>query len=80
MDTIRSLLCSLFLLTLTACVVDVSGELGDDDDDDDSEELCAPTGRSLIDTGVYIAPEAHDGLGHRSAHEAEIGGDGGRGG
>lgn len=30
----------------------------DADSDADGEELCDPTGRSLIDTGVYIAPEA----------------------
>ncbi|MFZ5445485.1 MAG: hypothetical protein ACOZQL_36175 [Myxococcota bacterium] len=50
---IRSAL--LLTLFLTGCGVrDLSAGLTDGG----TEALCAPTGRSLVSTGVYIAPEA----------------------
>lgn len=50
----------LFVLaTLPACGVrDISSHYADASVDGTVPALCAPTGRSLIDTGVYIAPEA----------------------
>ncbi|HEY3351834.1 MAG TPA: hypothetical protein VGQ83_01175 [Polyangia bacterium] len=49
---------SLFACALTAAlgcgVDDISAHVNRDSG---TEELCAPTGRSLIDTGVYIGPD-----------------------
>lgn len=48
----------LVLLPLAGCVNDVSFRYADASVDGANPALCAPTGRSLIATGVYIAPEA----------------------
>ena len=49
---------ALAALPLTGCVNDVSFRSADAGIDGQIPGLCAPTGRSLIATGVYIAPEA----------------------
>lgn len=64
--TITRLAVVLALCALAACTAtrDISINQADGDADGDvdvedrTEELCAPTGRSLFRTGVYIAPEA----------------------
>jgi hypothetical protein len=51
----RLLLLGALVLLGSACGVrDISSNLGDAG----TQALCAPTGRSLVSTGVYIAPEA----------------------
>ena len=42
-------------LLLVGCNADISSEL--DPEDDNYEALCAPTGRSMVNTGVYIGPD-----------------------
>jgi len=49
---------ALLLLCWTSACGDPDISLNMDPDENNQEELCAPTGRVLIDSGVYLGPDA----------------------